>query len=195
MMKCLFNNRSLACFLGLGLVCAMLIGGSKIAAFADGGGVNATLNSGGLTETNTSNSVLTSVILNGQNQMVNYSLPVSVTDATGLGGGWSLTITSTQFSTSGTTAYVLSASASSIVGVSVSCGTSSQCTNPTNAIGFPQPVPAAMTATQPLKFFQAMPNTGLGIFTIMPMISISIPGNTYAGIYNSTATLAVVSGP
>ena len=195
MMKYLFKNRSLACLLGLCLICAMLIGGSKIAAFADGGGVNATLTSGGLTETITSNSVLASVILNSQNQMINYALPVSVTDATGLGGGWSLTITSTQFSTSGTPAHVLSASASSIVGVSVSCGTANQCTNTTNTIGFPQPVPAAMTAAQPLKFFQAMPNTGLGIFTIVPMISIFIPGNTYAGIYNSTATLAVVSGP
>jgi len=35
----------------------------------------------------------------------------------------------------------------------------------------------------------------MGSFTITPTVKVSVPANAYAGIYTSTVTLAVVSGP
>lgn len=194
-MKQQFIYRSLPFYLGIGLIFALFIARWQHTALADGGGVAVSLNAGGLAVRSNFNSNTLSVALNGQDQIISYTLPLLVTDATGSGGGWSMTITSTQFSTSGLPSYTLSPYSLQIVGVSVSCGTNSLCTNPSNTIGFPQAVPAAMNAPQPQKFFQAIPSTGMGTLAITPMLSILIPGKTYAGMYNSVVTLAVISGP
>jgi hypothetical protein len=116
---------------------------------------------------------------------------MSVTNATGSGGGWSLTITSTQYHTTSIPVYKLNVTASSIIGVSLSCRTSSPCKNPGNILNYPLPIPAA-TAPAPQEFFQAITNSGLGTFTITPTIAILIPAKTNSGAYNSTAILTVV---
>ena len=36
---------------------------------------------------------------------------------------------------------------------------------------------------------------GLGKVDVTPSIDVTVPGNTYAGTYLSTVTLAAVSGP
>ncbi len=41
----------------------------------------------------------------------------------------------------------------------------------------------------------AAANTGMGRFTISPSIDVAVPGNSYAGAYSSTVTIAAVSGP
>jgi len=46
-----------------------------------------------------------------------------------------------------------------------------------------------------VKFFNAAANSGMGRFTITPSITVSVPGNVYAGTYSSTVTVAVASGP
>ena len=46
-----------------------------------------------------------------------------------------------------------------------------------------------------MKVFNAAANTGMGRFTITPSINVSIPGNSYAGSYTSTLTIAAVTGP
>jgi hypothetical protein len=56
-------------------------------------------------------------------------------------------------------------------------------------------VPAAATAPTAVKLFNAAASTGLGRFTITPSINVTIPGNSYAGSYSSTLTIAAVSGP
>jgi hypothetical protein len=35
----------------------------------------------------------------------------------------------------------------------------------------------------------------MGKFTVTPTVQVAIPANTYAGTYQSTVTVAVVSGP
>jgi hypothetical protein len=35
----------------------------------------------------------------------------------------------------------------------------------------------------------------MGSFTVTPTVSVSIPGNAYAGTYQSTVTVAVAAGP
>src|SRR5262249_9726663 len=66
--------------------------------------------------------------LNGTDQTATYTLPVSVIDARGLstGGGWNLTVTSTQFSDGA--GHAFPASASTITAVTSGCGANSTCT-------------------------------------------------------------------
>jgi len=137
-----------------------------------------------------------SATLAGVDQAVTYTIPITLTDLTGTGAGWNLTITSTQFTTGGGTPLTLATSASHITGVtSAHVGTDSY-TDPTNSITYaPLLVPAGATAPTAVKLFNAALNTGLGTFTVTPTVSIALPANTYAGSYTSTVTLAVVSGP
>jgi hypothetical protein len=136
-----------------------------------------------------------SVTLDGTDKTGSYTVPTTVTDATGSGAGWNLTITSTQFTTGGGSPHTLSTSASSLTGVTNSCVGGSTCTNPTNTVTYPVAVPAASTPPTAVKYFNSALNTGAGQFTNSPTISVSVPANSYAGSYSSTLTLAAVSGP
>jgi hypothetical protein len=130
--------------------------------------------------------------LDGTDQSVNYTLPLTMNDLRGSGAGWNLTMTSTTF-TNGT--QTLATTASSIASTATACTTGGTCTNPTNSISYPLTIPAGTTAPTAVKVFNAAANTGMGRFTITPSINVAIPGNSYAGSYTSTLTIAAVSGP
>jgi hypothetical protein len=130
--------------------------------------------------------------LDGTDQTVTYQLPLTVVDARGTGGGWNMTVTSTQFTTGTRT---LATSASSMTTVASTCNAGSTCTSPTNAIALPIAVPAGVTAPTAVKFFNSAANTGMGAFTVTPTVSVTIPGNAYAGSYASTVTIAIAAGP
>ena len=130
--------------------------------------------------------------LDGTDQTVTYQVPLTVADARGTGGGWNLTITSTTFTTG---AHTLATTASSLTGVTAACNTGSTCTAPTNAVTFPITVPAATTAPTAVKFFNSAANTGMARSPVTPTISVGIPGNSYAGSYASTLTVAIAAGP
>lgn len=136
-----------------------------------------------------------SATLDGTDQTASFAVPATVTDATGSGAGWNLTITSTQFSTGGGTPQTLPTAASTITSLVNVCASGSTCTNPTNAIAYPLAMPAGTTAPTPVKYFNAAAGTGRGKFTNTPTVSVSIPANTAVGTYSSTLTLAAVSGP
>jgi hypothetical protein len=174
----------------LALVAAALV----VAAVAVAGTVTATATVTGAGSLALSNGATATIsdTLDGTDQTVNYTLPLTMTDARGTGTGWNLTITSTTFNT-GT--HTLAAGASSIASVSSSCVAGGTCTNATNAITYPLTVPAAASAPAAVKVFNATANSGMGRFTVTPSINVSIPGNSYAGAYASTLTVAAVSGP
>jgi hypothetical protein len=130
--------------------------------------------------------------LDGTDQTVTYQLPLTVVDARGTGGGWNMTVTSTQFTTGTRT---LATSASSMTTVASACNAGSTCTSPTNALTLPIAVPAGVTAPTAVKFFNSAANTGMGAFTVTPTVSVTIPGNAYAGSYASTVTVAIAAGP
>lgn len=188
-----FKYRAVAFCLSLVLLVILALGGSGI-AFADSTTGTATVAAGTLTETNATTPAISST-LNGTDQTATYTLAITANDATGSGAGWNLTLTSTQFSTGGTTPKTLATTASSLSAVTEACAAGTTCTAPTNAITYPVVVPAASTAPTAVKFYNAAAATGLGKFTITPTIGVTIPANTYAGSYTSTVTLAVVSGP
>ncbi len=133
------------------------------------------------------------VTIDGTDQSVAYTIPLSITDVRGNGAGWNATITSTSFSDG--SGHSLATSASSVSAVAVACVAGGSCTNPTSAVAYALAVPAGATAPTAVKLFDAAANTGMGRFTVTPTINVGIPGNVYAGTYNSTVTVAVVSGP
>jgi WxL domain surface cell wall-binding len=130
--------------------------------------------------------------LDGSDQSVSYTLPLTMNDLRGTGAGWNLTMTSTTFS-NGT--QTLATNASTVASATSACTAGGTCTNPTNSISYPLTIPAAATAPAAVKVFNAAANTGMGRFTITPTINVAIPGNSYAGSYTSTVTIAAVSGP
>ena len=130
--------------------------------------------------------------LDGTDQNVTYTVPLTMVDARGTGAGWNLTITSTTFTTG---AKTLATTASSITGITSACNGGGTCTSATNAITYPLTVPAAATAPTAVKIFNAAAASGLGRFTVTPTISVAIPGNSFSGTYTSTLTVAAVSGP
>lgn len=131
--------------------------------------------------------------LDGTDQTVSYTVPLTLTDARGTGAGWNLTLTSTTFNDGAT--HTLSTSASTIASVAMTCVAGGTCTNATNAITYPVTIPAAASAPAAVKVFNSAATTGLGRFTITPTVNVAIPGNSYAGSYSSTLTVAAVSGP
>lgn len=137
-----------------------------------------------------------SFTLDGTDQSADYTLPLSVIDATGSGTGWNLTVTSTQFSTGGGSPKTLPTSASKMRERTSACATGT-CTNATNSINFPPPqaIPAASTPPAAVKFFNAAANTGMGSITVTPTVRVTVQANAYTGVYTSTLTVAVVSGP
>ena len=137
-----------------------------------------------------------SATLNGTDQTPAYTMDLSV-DNSGLGStllGWNLGITSTQFSTGGSTPKTLAAAASSITSVAVSCAVG-PCVAPTNSVAYPVVVPAGSTPPAATKFFNAAVATGTGTFAITPTVKVAIPANAYAGSYTSTLTLTLATGP
>jgi hypothetical protein len=132
--------------------------------------------------------------LDGTDQTVGYTLPLSALDATGSGSGWNVTITSTQLTTGGGAPRTLPATASAVSGVVAGCAATS-CTAPTNGVTYPLTVPAGAVAPTAVKLYNAAADSGLGSFTVTPSVQVTVPGNAYAGIYTSTVTLAIASGP
>jgi hypothetical protein len=139
-----------------------------------------------------------SLTLNGADQTTTYTLPVSVVDARGMnaGGGWNLTVTSTQFSDGA--GHTFPTTASTITGLSpaTACGAGSTCTLPTNSVSSSNlALPAGSTPPAAVKWFNAANATGLGTANINATVSVFVPANVFAATYSSTLTLAIVAGP
>src|SRR5882762_1418038 len=125
--------------------------------------------------------------LNGVDQAPTYTLPVSAIDARGLstGGGWNLTVTSTQFNDG--SGHTFPTAASTITNVATACGTGSTCTLPTNSVSNTNlGLPAASTAPAAVKFVNAATATGLGTMNVNATVSVAVPANVFAGTYSST---------
>jgi hypothetical protein len=125
--------------------------------------------------------------LDGSDQTISYAPILGVVDARGSGAGWNLTISATSFSD--TAGHTLAPG--TVTAAAQACHSGSSCTPATNSgISLPLTI-----NTTPAKFFNAALNTGLGKINVTPSIAVAIPGNTYAGTYTSTVTLAATTGP
>ena len=124
--------------------------------------------------------------LDGTDQTVSYAPVLGLVDARGTGAGWNLTMSASTFSDSA--GHTLAPG--TVASVAEACHTGSSCTAPTNSVA------AGITlSTTAANFFNAAANTGLGKVDVTPTVNVAIPGNSYAGTYTSTVTVAAVSGP
>jgi hypothetical protein len=193
----LLKNRSRGFYLCLVLLLILTIGGTAI-AYADSGTATVPVKPGSLSKSN-ANQVSLNVRQSKKAQLVSYTLPITVIDARGSGGGWNLAITSTTFQLTGndkdSKKDQLPTNASSITGVSVACGAHSTCTNTVNTISYPLVVPAGSTPPPPVKFFNASLRSGLGKFLLTMVVQVSVPASKESGTYTSTIILTIANGP
>ena len=129
-----------------------------------------------------------SATLDGTDQTVSYAPVLGVVDARGSGAGWNLQISATTFS-DGALGHTLAPG--TVTAAAQACHSGSSCTAATNS-GITLPLTISGTAA---KFFNAAANTGLGKVDVTPTVQVAIPGNTFAGTYTSTVTLAAATGP
>jgi hypothetical protein len=164
-------------------------------ATAEATTATATLTAGSLAFVSAPPAVSFSATLNGLDQTVSTTQPLDVGDATGSGAGWNITATSTTFATT-SPVHTLSTSATTVgASPTVACDSGATCTVATNSVTYPYSLPAAGTAPTATKLFDAAANTGLGNQTVTPTWKLAVPASTFAGTYNSTWTLSLVSGP
>ena len=192
----LLKNRSIAFYLGFVMILALAIGGAA-GAFADSGPGTATANvtGGNLTELTNFTSASANATLAGADQTVSYTLPMTVTDATGSGSGWNLTIQGAALSCTGGTCSGKSNAPTLTQQVNLASGACANQGTCTNIVSTHTPTLPFNITSAPTKFFEADANSGMGIFTVTTTINILIPGNAYAGSYSGSVTIASVSGP
>jgi hypothetical protein len=141
-----------------------------------------------------------SVTLDGTNKTGTYSLAIPVSYTSNGNNkfatlGWHITATSTTFK-GNTTLRTLSTTASTITAFTDSLGcTLANCADATNSIGYPVTIPAATVAPAPVNTYLAAADTGIGGNTVTMQVSVAIPANTFADVYASTLTLAIIEGP
>jgi hypothetical protein len=165
------------------------------AAPAGATSATATISAGSLAFVTTVPAMSFAATLNGSDQNVNSNQALDIGDATGSGAGWNVTATSTTFAT-GAPVHSLSTSATTVQGApTVACDASVTCTTATNSVTYPYTLPAAGTAPTATKLYNAAANTGMGNQTVTPTWRLAVPASTFAGTYNSTWTVSLVSGP
>lgn len=143
---------------------------------------------------NVTNTPTTSISLNGTDQIVDYTLGLSVNSIPNL--GWRVTITSTTFQTGTTPSHTLPTTSSSIINTTAVCRSGELCTTmPNNTVSYPVAVPTDNPAPTAVRFYNATALSGIGTFDLSATVRIAIPANVYAGTYTSTYTLAYISGP
>jgi hypothetical protein len=153
-----------------------------------------------------------SATLNGTNQAVADSnssdQQFSVSDQSGSGAGWHITVSGTTF-TNGTQTlpnsgtFVFTGSLSSITATTAptaACSTS--CTPPLNTTSYPVAITTAASSPTPATVYDVSANSGIGPMTLGGHTAANpvgwwtkVPANVRAGSYTSTVTVAVVSGP
>ena len=171
-------------------VAALAVGAAAKAATV---AVTATITAGTTLSVASLNAPSFALTLNGDDQTASYQAQLQVVDARGLttGGGWNLTLTSTQFSNGA--GKTLPTNASTISTVATACHTGSTCALPTNSVANANlAVPISPTTT---KMLNAATASGLGRVDVNVNVNVGVPANTIATTYTSTLTVAIAAGP
>jgi hypothetical protein len=128
-----------------------------------------------------------------------------VDDATGSQLGWHVTVSATQFTTSGSLMLSNSGTFSTDASTSnaddttdkptAACSTGATCTLPTNNTTYPVAITTGGTPTA-YTIYDTQANSGLGSVTVGPVgWWLYLPANTLPGTYTSTVTLELISAP
>lgn len=174
---------------------ALLVGGA-IPALADD--TNVTVTGGSLSNTAVTAGDFGGITLDGTAQSTTATIDdFSVTDATGSGDGWKLTVQATQFAEHNGNDYVEGGKTLAENSLSLGALTAT-------ADGTTSPVPT-MTAAGSIdnsdgavKFASAAVDEGMGKYEISggtDKLSLSIPASAYAKTYRSTLTVTLATTP
>jgi hypothetical protein len=133
------------------------------------------------------------VTLNGTAQDTNASVGTfTVTDATGSGSGWNVTVQASQFATGAPGNHTLPLSSISMTAPSVAKIDSSSGNAPSITAD-----PYVIDSGSAVKISSAAADgTGMGSYTFGgTTLTLHVLANAYAGTYTSTVTVSVISGP
>ncbi|MBJ7519951.1 MAG: WxL domain-containing protein [Solirubrobacteraceae bacterium] len=133
------------------------------------------------------------VSLTGSDQTNPASQTFTVSDARGSEAGWSISATSTTFTSGSDTLPTDATTITSFSGLA--CDGGSSCTPASNAITPPYALPAAAVAPVATKMFNAQAGSGMGNQDFNANWQLSIPAATPAGTYTSTWTFTLGTTP
>jgi len=133
---------------------------------------------------------------------------LTATDNTATGAGWHITVSATTFTTgprslpnTGAVDFTGSVS-SSVAGTAPTATCVGTCTLPTDTSTYPVVMTTAVSSPTAYTVYDTAASTGEGVMTIGGSTAanpigwwVQVPAATYAGLYTSTVTLQVVSGP
>jgi hypothetical protein len=130
-----------------------------------------------------------SVSLSGADLTVDTQPPAwSATDARGLGAGWRVTLTSTDYTSAGGTVtadnFKMKLDDANVVTVGGNTAPTSQATSY-------QPLDSAT----PLTLLSAAVDAGLGTYDFTPDGRLIVPAETTPGDYEAFMTVSIISGP
>jgi hypothetical protein len=115
--------------------------------------------------------------------------------AAGSLSGWSISATSTTFS-SGTHALPNAATTIFSPPPEPQCDARSTCTvGVAPTVSYPYVLPAGAKQPTATKLFAAVPGTGIGNETFTPRWTLNLPRDLHAGNYRSTWTISLTTGP
>ena len=118
--------------------------------------------------------------ITGADQTAPFSFGMT---ATGTNGGFNLTMSTTQFQAGGN-----SLGYPTLTGISTGTCTGGGCQNASNTTTYP----IALDATTKKVYSSAV---GKATIPLTANLTLSLPGNAYAGSYSSTFTLTIANGP
>lgn len=181
------RSRRVALLAGVFFAATALLGGTALAA-------TVTLNGGNLSISTPVIGDFSDVNLNGNAQTTDASLGTfDVTDARGTGAGWNVTVQSTQFASA---SHTLPTGSISLSEPTVAKKYASSNTVPT-IVGGPYSI-NQYSGSSPVavKIASAAVDAGMGAYTFSPStMTLSVGADAYAGVYTSTVTVSVVTGP
>ena len=136
----------------------------------------------------------------------------TVDDATGSGGGWSVTTSATTFTNAShklpdTGTFVTNGSGSTglisdVAAPTATCALGTTCTLPNDSTTYPVAITTAATAPTASTIYHATASSGVGQIVIGGSTSVNpvgwwvnVPASAFAGAYTSTVTMAVIAGP
>lgn len=109
---------------------------------------------------------------------------IDIRDARGTGAGWRLFAQATDFTRRGQEDYTIP-----VTGFTVNAAPAVL-----TVAGNTAPEGFAGPLSEPLKLAEAPVNGGMGRYQIEPAVTLNIPADVYAGVYDSTLTVTLVSG-
>jgi hypothetical protein len=132
---------------------------------------------------------------------------LTVSDSTGTAAGWHVTASVTTFTASSYTipstgAMDVTGSVSSVASTAPSAACVGSCVLPADTTTYPVLLNTASSSPPPFTLYDTSSGTGVGQVTLGGSTAtypigwwMNVPANAHAGIYTSTVTLTVVSGP